>query len=291
MNKDAKAKYERSMRGYLEARVSRAQLLAASAAGLATAFLPGIARADIGTGRAAFQEFPFFPSVPGTYTTETMTEIFNVLTTVEHVPVTVLSNVVPNAGVIGLDSLLVAQVKAILAEESYHVKWLEGLGGVSQVSSYTIPPAVFQDYNTLFGAVYAFDTLLQAAYNTAVREFAELGQPRVAKWMAQVGGVEAEHRAMARLALAQKGASADWPPANKTFETDHFVYTRDFVTLLQGIGLIGGSSPAKDYPGIAAALSIAGDMATGVQQRTPNDASVSTGPSNNHTGERGATPS
>jgi hypothetical protein len=171
------------------------------------------------------------------------------------------------------------------------VQFLEGLGGTALVDSYTIPPALFADYNTLFGAVYAFDTLLNAAYTTAVREFAELGQPRVAKWMAQIGGVEAEHRIMARLALFQNGATADWPPADKAFETDHFVYIADFVDTLKGLGLIGGTNPPVPYPGVAAALSIAGNMATGVLQRTPNDASVSTGPTNNHTGERGSLPS
>jgi hypothetical protein len=109
--------------------------------------------------------------------------------------------------------------------------------------------------------------------------------------MAQVGGVEAEHRAMARLALSQNGATADWPPADKAFETDHFVYVADFVTTLKGLGLIGGSNPPVPYPGVAAALTIAGDMATAVLQQTPNDASVSTGPANDLTGQRGALPS
>ncbi len=74
---------EAGIQGYLKATVSRAQLLTAAGAGLALAAVPGAAAAAgaVGTGSAQRLEFPFFPHVQGTYTTENILDILNVLDT------------------------------------------------------------------------------------------------------------------------------------------------------------------------------------------------------------------
>jgi hypothetical protein len=125
---------------------------------------------------------------------------------------------------------------------------------------------------------------------TATREFAELGQPTLAKLAYQAGSVEGEHRVMARAALALKGLADGIPPDNKAFETDHFLYMRDAAAALMGLGFIGGTGTALTFPGVTTALGNAGAMAAAVIQKVPNNAVVSSTPATDFRAERGSTP-
>jgi hypothetical protein len=81
----------------------------------------------------------------------------------------------------------------------------------------------------------------------------------------------------AREAESVRGArdSAGNPSLPNAFETDLFLHTRDGLDAVKGLGLIGGSGRAVNYPGRDAILTAAGPWAGRIIQRTPNNASSS----------------
>ncbi len=283
MNDEGTKLFEVQMRDYLRRQVSRSQLLKAGAAGLALAAVPGVAAADSGPGTS----YPFFPQVAGTYTPESVATIFNTADTAEHLAITFLTAAIGNAATIGLTGLILEIVQAALAEEIYHAQFLESVGARSATDSFTVPdPKMLSDYTTFFNTLEIAESVFIGAYMAAVREFAELGQPTLAKYAYQIGGIEAEHRSLARAALALKSnGSQDVPPNNKGFETDLFVYVADAATVLTGLGFLGGTGTAAAFPGYPAALAAAGSMASAVIQKAPNDATVSVTATGNLTGE------
>jgi hypothetical protein len=299
---EEQATHEDGLQRYLRATVSRGQLLTATGAGLVAAILPGAAAAATASGRI---EFPFYPQVQGTYTPEEILDILNILDTFERVQVTYITYALTKVEVTGA-TLSVAQ--AMIAIAQYHVDFLESLGAHSQTD--TVYPRVVPAASNILSAREVDTTHLIAAYMTAAREFAELGQPLLVKYAYQAGAIWAEVRGVVRaLAPAAGGTPGVAPPNNKAFETDHYVYVRDLRQFLVDIGPYGnkgllGPSPvgALTYPGRDAALAAAGPMATAVIQKTPNNASVSTtvagllssvgaaGLTAKLVGERGSTP-
>jgi hypothetical protein len=90
MSKQAEQVHETAIVRYLSDRVSRTQLLVGIGAGVAAALLPTMADAETsGTGAARATSFPFFPTVKGTYTTEAISDILNVLVTAAYLRATV----------------------------------------------------------------------------------------------------------------------------------------------------------------------------------------------------------
>jgi hypothetical protein len=278
-----------TLRPYLTAQVSRAQLLAAGA-GLAIAALPGSAAAD-GSPRPDRLEFPFFPQVKGTYTPESIQDIFNLLDTFEHAGIAYHADILSRASQIGLTPFGLAIEQADIAIAQYHVDFLESVGAHSLTDTFTFRTPV-TTAAAVFGGTEFGTSFLLASYMTAVREFAELGQPLLVKYAYQMGATWAEHRALARALLAQAGVASEVPPNNKAFATDHFVYVRDVYRFLQRLGLFGANAITLTVPGRAAALALAGPMASGVLQKAPNNAIVSTSAPDVRAflGERGATP-
>jgi hypothetical protein len=243
------------------------------------------------TGRAPYQEFPFYPQVSGTYTPERLQDIMNVAQTAEHLATTLVNAAIQNASKIGLTGLVLQVIQAALAEEVYHVQFLASMGATPLTDTFTVPdPKILTDFTTFFRNLEVLETICNAAYLTATREFAELGQPLLAKFAYQAGSVEAEHRVLARAALALQGNSLYVPPNNKAFETDYFLYMRDVVAALTGLGFIGGSGTSVAFPGTTSALANAGAVASLVVQKLPNNAPVSSTAANTLTGERGNTP-
>lgn len=310
---------EETLQRYTNWRLSRAQLLKASVAGAALAALPGAAAAATGSpsGSAPFFSAPYFPQVTsGVYTTEQIIDILRIADTAEHLAVTILTSAVKAAPAMSLNPLIVGVLQASLAEEALHAQFLEaavatlgftpsaidqpaGSGPANPLTladSFTIPdPAIFTDPKVLFATLEAAENLFVGAYMTATREFAELGQPTLAKYAYQIGAVEAEHRALARGAQAIISPPAGVPPNNKAFETDLLLYVRDAVPILTNLGFLGGTGTPAAYPGRAVAYATAGlqpplpgSGGAAVIQRTPNNAtsSVTVPPVSNLTNER-----
>lgn len=291
MNDDGTAKYEDSMMAYLTSRVSRAQALKAAGVALAAAAIPHSAGAEGSPNTGRF-EAPFFPQITsGTYTTETVKQIMDVALTVEHLAITFLTKAINNADAIGLTStpkdqpgLFLKVIQAQLTEELLHAQFLEAAGkplGVAPLTNtFTPDPASYSALIPFFKTVEIADTIFVAAYETATREFAEMGQPTLAKYSYQIGAVEAEHRVFARTAQALSGVGTAVPPNNKAFETDLFLYVEDAAKTLVGLGVIGHPTrPQLTYPGDEAALAAAGEIGQMVIQRSPNNATTSITPS------------
>jgi hypothetical protein len=286
------------IRGGLKTTVSRAQLLAAAGAGLAMITVPGaaVAAGSVGTGSAQRLEFSFFPQVKGTYTPENVQDILNVLDTLEMFFVTNYTYALTVAN-LGLSGTTLAAIQAALAIGQYHIDYLESVGAHSLLTTFT--PRNKPSAATIVPGHEGDATFVTAAYMTAVREFAELGQPLLAKNAFQAGATWAEFRGVART-FGDPAVST--PAFNKAFETDHFVYTRDLYKFYvagtqfenRGASLSGLT---LTYQGRTAALAAAGAMVNAVIQKTPNNAIVSTSGADVQAkgnaafvGERGETP-
>lgn len=301
----------------LEAKLSRSQVLKAVGVGLVAAALPGAASADTGTsgatgataGTGTFA-FPFTPQVQGRYTTESVPTIINIAQTMEYLATTLVNAGVTNASSMNISGLTLQALQAALAEEVYHVQFLASMGATPMTTTFTVPdPTALTSAPVFFRTLELLETICNAAYMTANREFAELGQPLLAKFAYQAGSVEAEHRMAARTALALLSptagpaaaggtgtatggtpAPAPWtgapgtagptvanpiPPNNKAFETDYFLYLADAAALVQSLGFIGGKGTALSFPGTATALTNAGAPGAAVTQQLPNNATAS----------------
>lgn len=279
MNDDGKALYEATLRSHLQTRLSRAAALKAAVAGIAAAAAaPAVASADgityAGGPGGAYVRLPYYPQVAGGYAPEPLADIINTAQTAEHLAVTFLTAGLRNAGKLGLSGLILEVVQAALVEEVTHIQFLDTLGARPLTDTFSVPDArMLSEYTTFFNTLEIAETLFTGAYMTAAREFAEVRLPLFAKVVSQIGSVEAEHRSLARAALALRGVAADIPPNNKAFETDLFVHVRDAGTVLGDLGFLGNGPIKAAYPGIAAALATAGAKAqAAVIQKRPNNA-------------------
>lgn len=249
-------------------RISRAQLIKAAGAGIALGALPRAAAATgtasyPGNGAAASLSFPFFPPVQGTYTTELILDILNAVITTRYIVADVVYFSVIHGPV---PPPAMADFQAGLARFQYQIDFLASLGATPLTTTATLNPV--EDPAALSKIRVATGVVTTAMFMTATREFAELGQPTLAKWMAQLATREAEAGERSREASGN-------PISPSAFETDLFLYTRDGLDALRGLGLIGGSGPAAPYPGREAILAAAGPWASRTVQRRPNNAGSS----------------
>lgn len=254
---------------YLKMPVNRAQLLAGIGAGLAAALLPAAA----GAQRTGDFTVPFFPQITsGSYTTESIQEILNSVVTAHYLGATGGTMTLSNAAAVGLTGWQLSTQQAAAASEQYRIDFLTSLGAKPVTTAFTFPSGSVSKRAVVLATAEGSATIQVGLHMTAAREFAELGQPTLAKWMYQMGNQVSEQRAIYRTLQAIDGVPTAVPPNNKAFATDLFLYTRDAIALYRALGLIGGSSPAVSYPGRAAVLAAAGPMASAVIQKTPNNA-------------------
>lgn len=260
MSEDSKTNFEDAMTGYLKARVSRARLLAAAGAGVAAMAIPKGVGAQTAT----------------TTSPETVQTIINTAITAEHLAVTVLAAAVQSTALnLKSNPLLYATVQAALAEEQYHADFLAANGATPITDTFTVPdPKILSDVNTFLHTIETAEVLFIGAYMAAVREFTELNQPILAKYAYQIGGVEAEHRAMVRAGLVLTGDNSGLPPNNKAFETNVVATVGDAAKQLITLGFIGGTGTPAQYPGRAAALNVSLPYGASVTQQTPSNSSA-----------------
>lgn len=260
---------------YISARLSRAQLLRAAGLGLAMAAIPvGVdAQGPSPTGAAAELSFPYFPQVNGRYTPEGIQDIFNMLVTMERFVVANVTASLQGSIAPGLTPLHLAIERASAVSALAHVDFLESLGAQSLTDTFTIggPPG---ESTMALQRKELITTIFIGAYLAAGREFAELGQPLLAKYAFQTGAEHAEHRALARAIQAIEGTPGEIPP-NKAFETDLFLYVRDAYTMLGQLGVFGGLPVKLPYPARDEVLAAAGPTVHLVIQTMPNNASSS----------------
>lgn len=293
MNDEGKTRYEASMRDFLNRQVSRSTLIRSAGIAALVAAIPAGARAAAGDTYPTYSSFPQLPdgsmAKSGRYTTESLQDILNVAQTAEHFAVTFLTAALKNASALGLmaNPLFLPTVEAILAAEITHVQLLTAAGAQPLTDTFYVPdPKLLSDTASFFGALETADTIFVGAYLAAIREFAEMNQPYLAKIAGQIMGIEAEHRVLARTALAILGNAGDIPPNNKGFETDLFLYVSEAAGLLQALGFLGPNGTQATFPGLDAATAATGPVYAALLQKTPNNASEGSTTTTNITAER-----
>jgi hypothetical protein len=258
-----------------DGRFSRAQLLKAAGLGFALAAMPGaVAAQSVSAGAAAGLSFPYFPQVTGTYTPEEIRDMLDMLVTMERFVVANVTASLQAPIAPGLAPLHVPIEQASVVAALAHVTFLESLGAQTLTDTFTIgvPPT---ESSAALQRKELITTIFIGAYLAAAREFAELGQPVLAKYAFQIGAGHAEHRAMARVMQALEGTAPGILPTNKAFETDLFLYVRDAYSILSALGLFGTAPVKLTYPTTAEVMAAAGPMANLVVQTMPNNASSS----------------
>lgn len=259
---------------YLKTKVSRGQMLKAAGAGFALAAVPGAAAAGASTGGPRTVSFPFFPATGGTYSTETLDQIFQNLLTYEYARATGFTLLITQLGS-KLPELERLVLQASLAQTQYHIDFLQklmpGIQPLYTAISFDISELP-TDLNALSLATLRPHIGLEATslYITAAREFAELGQPRLVQYATQISATYAEFEGIVDTVSALGGDTTNIPPNDEAFEPSLFLYTRDAVTALKASGAIGGPGPQIPYPGRAAVLAAAGAMASRVGEQTPS---------------------
>lgn len=131
---------------------------------------------------------------------ESATQILSVARTAEQLAVTFYSNGIANHEKLGITGANLSYLKAAVAEEQNHLNFLAANGAQSLAATFSFPHGedTFEHLPTFIATLEQLETAFVAAYLAAVKEFAEMGQPRLAQIAAQIMGVEAEHRTLGR---------------------------------------------------------------------------------------------
>jgi hypothetical protein len=282
--------------GLLRKRVSRSQLLSAAGLGVVAAAIPGVSSS---AGPPSIS-YPFYPQVAGSYSPENISDISRTLHTSEHLAAGVMFTALQSSSLnLKGGPLVLSIVQAALVQHQRHAEFLDSIGNPNGLKSsswfvstsgvspgvgapsnpviLTMPAGILDSQTAFFTAMEWLETLYVGMYTAAIREFAEIGQPEVAKWMGQILGVEGGLRVLARTAQDITSPSSSVPPNNKAFETDYLLYVQDAVPALIAKGFFNGSgarlpifSPTTSRQ--STFLDVAGTAASTVLQQTPNDA-------------------
>jgi rubrerythrin len=149
---------------------------------------------------------------------ETMQRVLDLAVTAEALAITFYQRVITTPG--GLFSRLRADqqgyLRLALDEENFHYNYLIGRGAQPIATAFYFPANAFgfSGFPIFLTAMDTIETAAVGLYLVAARRMAELAQPVLAEVLAQILGVEAEHRAIGR-ELAQ---NAPPPPNNLCFE-------------------------------------------------------------------------
>ncbi|MBF6589592.1 MAG: ferritin-like domain-containing protein [Ktedonobacterales bacterium] len=164
-------------------------------------------------------------------------DVLSIARTAEELAVTFYSHGITNNVALGITGSDLTYLQAAVTEEQIHRDFLKANGGTSLAGPFSFPHGV----NTFTRLGLFIDTLEQlevafiGAYLAAVQEFAEQGQPGLARIAAQIGGIECEHRAVGR----ELGGLT--PVNNFGFEVATFARVSDAVTALANGGFLSPS--------------------------------------------------
>jgi hypothetical protein len=191
---------------------------------------------------------------------EDVTTIINIAATAEAMAVTLLGAAIAGAanytnadGSKGLAAPLVTILKAAQSAEQAHYAYLTGAGAKPLTTTFNIPdPKIASDTTTLFKTIEALEDAFISAYEAAANEFSAMGNSALVKVALQIGSVEGEHRALARVALG------DALPHNLAFSSAQFATVGDAANALKSLGFIGGTGTAVMYSDFAGKVDNAG---------------------------------
>lgn len=148
-------------------------------------------------------------------------------------------------------------LKAANTSEYLHYAALGKLGGKPLTTKFWVPNAALGPKNVnLFKTIEAAETLFINAYLIGITAAVTAGaKPDVVRYMGEILGVEAEHRALARFARSQIEKNMRHSvPNNKAFETYAIFSMADIVKALEKAGFgFGkqGAAPGQfvNFPG------------------------------------------
>ncbi|MDQ6834138.1 MAG: ferritin-like domain-containing protein [Chloroflexota bacterium] len=137
--------------------------------------------------------------------------IFTVARTAEQLAITFYSNGVKNAAQLGFTPTQLGQIQAALVEEQLHQQLFTAQGGDSLADTFSFPQGAktFTDLQTFIDTQQMLEGVFDSAFLAAVREFCEIGQPRLAQIASQIACIESEHRALGR-AIAGLEPADNW---------------------------------------------------------------------------------
>ena len=181
--------------------------------------------------------------------------ILSTLATAESFGVTFLTQVVrSSAGTPAAKAGLVETLKAANTAEYDHVVELKKLGGRQTTLKFWIPDAAFGGGGVgLFESIETADTVELMGYLTGVTAFAQRGDERAARFLAEAAAIEAEHRAIARFAQTALGGRTQIS-IDRSFAPWSIKTVKGMIGALEGAGIgFGrqGSAAGKfyDFPG------------------------------------------
>lgn len=160
--------------------------------------------------------------------------------TAEALAVTYLTHLLEKAGS-GLGAGLVP-IKAALAAEQDHYTFLAGAGFKPLTTSFWIPDAALQAANAA-KVIEVFETIFVNAYLIGTTVFAQAGNATLARYAAEIAGVEASHRTLARFLQGKL-------PDNLAYESYKVKDLGAIVGQIEATGVgLGkkGSSPGAFY--------------------------------------------
>jgi hypothetical protein len=210
----------------LTARVTRRSVVQSGSLIGAGAILGGAALL-----RAAAQERPV------------VADAINAAITVEAFAVTFCGTARGRGDDIGFDDAVSRFVRATQCEEEAHFHFFEAAGAVAATTTFTVPSNQIRNEERFLTALSRFEGILVGMYMAAGRQFAAAGDLRLVEISYQIGAVEAQHGALARLFLGER------VPAERAYAKWMFRQPMEAVTALEELGYIGGDGDEFSYPG------------------------------------------
>jgi len=130
----------------------------------------------------------------------TMQQIFDIAVTAERLAVTTYSQGIAAASELGISGNNLMYLKAALVEEQIHELFFEAAGGKPLTSTFSYPHGedTFDRLDLFIATQQQLEGVFDSAFLAAVKEFALMGQPRLAQIAAQIACIESEHRALGR---------------------------------------------------------------------------------------------
>jgi ferritin-like protein len=216
----------------------------------------GTTTAEPGFGEGLTEEDAARGMADAASMSESVRDITNIIATAEAMAVTLLGAAIQGAagytnadGSKGIAAPFVTVLKAAQSAEQAHYLYLTHAGAKPLTLTFNIPdPKIATDTVTLFKTLEALETAFIATYVAAAREFAAMKNTALVRVALQTGGVEAEHRALARLALGEA------VPHNVAFEKAEFKDVGEAAAALKKLGFIGGTGTPLNYNDFAGSV-------------------------------------
>lgn len=159
--------------------------------------------------------------------------ILNVAATAE-VLATIVNTVGPER--VQLDAVTRRNIEAAARQELLHYRFLRGAGAREATKRIWIPDALFASKESFLTGVVGGDQVFVNAYLIGTTAFARARQATLARYSAEIMGVEAVHRALALQSLGQLGN-------DRAYQLYAFTRIEDAVTAIRragfGLGMEG----------------------------------------------------